>query len=157
MNYDHYTDLRFTEDYELFLFYSEGPKGKLKKLVVYTSLKNLPGGYNLGFGTLKINKSGQDYLDGTEISDNGDRNKVLATVALTAFIFIENYPDKRIYLTGSDKIRTRLYQMAINHAYEQLSEMFIIYGDLAESPNSYDLQLFENGKNYAGFLVEKRV
>jgi hypothetical protein len=156
MNYDHYDNLRFTEDYHYFLFYSEGPKGRLKKLVIYTSLKNLSNGYNLGFGTLKINKDGEEYLDGTEISNNNDRDKVLATVALTAYLFIDNYPDKKIYLEGSNKARTRLYQIAINHAYEELSEKFIIYGDIEESPALYDLQPFKSGVNYNGFLVEKR-
>lgn len=100
MNYDHYTNLKFTQDYHLFLFYSEGPKGKLKKLVAYTALKNLPNGYNLGFGTLKIDKNGKEYIDGTETSDNGDRNKILATVALTAYTFTDEYPDKKFTLPG---------------------------------------------------------
>ena len=156
MNYDHYHNLSFTEDYHLFLFYSEGPKGRLRKLVAYTPLKNLPDGYNLGFGTLKINEEGKEYLDGDEISDNGDRNKILATIALTAFTFIDNYPNKKIYLTGSDKVRTRLYQMAINHAFDILSEKFIIYGNTSINRHEYNLQPLNKGTNYTGFLAERR-
>jgi hypothetical protein len=156
MNYDHYIDLKFTEDYHLFLFYSDGPKGRLKKLVVYSMINNLPDTFNLGFGTLKVNSVGNEYLDGTEISDNGDRDKILATIALTAYTFIDKYPDKKIYLTGSDKIRTRLYQMAIAYAYEELSEKFRIFGDISTDEDTYDLQPFRKGINYTGFLAIKR-
>jgi hypothetical protein len=156
MNYDHYDGLRFTEDYDFFLFYSEGPKGSLKKLVIYTPVKALQNGYNLGFGTLKTDEDGAEYLDGNEISDNGDRNKILATIAITADTFLTNYPDRKIYLTGSNNARTRLYQMAINHAFEELCEIFEIYGDISEEEGSYNLQQFRAGINYTGFVVEKR-
>jgi hypothetical protein len=136
------------------LFYSEGPKGTLTKVVGYTPLENLPSCFNLGFGTLKVNKSGKEY-DGSEISDNGDRNKILATVALTAYTFVDLYPEKKIYLKGSNKVRTRLYQIAINHAFDELSKKFVIFGDTAEG-NNYNLEPFTTGVNYTGFLVEKR-
>jgi hypothetical protein len=157
MNYDHYANLRFTEDYHLFLFYSIGPKGNLKKIVAYTELKNLPGSFNLGFGTLKTARDGSEYVDDNEISDNNDRNKLLATIALTVYAFTNKYPYKKIYLRGNDKIRTRLYQMAINHAYVELSENFIILGDKAEIAGTYDLHPFERGINYTGFLVQKKL
>ena len=156
MNYEHYTNLIFSDDYHLFLFYSEGPKGVLKKLIIYSPLDDLTDVYNLGFGTLKINQEGKEYLDGTEVSDNGDRDKILGTIALTVFSFTDKYPDKKVYLTGSNKIRTRLYQMAINHAYGELSERFIILGDTSDDPDTYHLQKFVSGINYTGFVVEKR-
>ena len=155
MNYERYDDLRFTQDCHYFLFYSDGPKGRLKKLIVYAAIGGIPNAFNLGFGTLKMKNNGEEYLDGTEISDNGDRNKILATIAATAYRFIDKYPDKKIYLTGSDKTRTRLYQMAINHAFEELSETFKIYGDIEEDPDSYNFQPFTGGVNYTGFLIEK--
>ena len=103
-----------------------------------------------------MNNNGEEYLDGTEISDNGDRNKILATIAATAYRFIDKYPDKKIYLTGSDKTRTRLYQMAINYAFKELSETFKIYGDIEEGLDSYNFRPFTGGVNYTGFLVEKK-
>jgi hypothetical protein len=156
MNYDHYTNLRFTEDYHIFLFFSNGPKGRLKKIVIYSQLNDLPNGYNLGFGTLKINGDGEEYVDVNEISDNGDRDKILATIALTAFAFTDKYPDRKIYLSGSNKIRTRLYQMAINNAYDELSERFVIFGDTSKYSNVYNWRNFEKGINYTGFLVERK-
>jgi hypothetical protein len=155
MNYDHYSNVRFTRDYHLFLFDSDGPKGKLKKIIAYTKLENLPDTYNLGFGTLKVNHDGEEYVDDNEISNNGDRNKILATVAISAYAFINKYPDKKIYLKGVDRVRTRLYQIAINQAYDELSEQFIILGNVAEKVGVYNLQPFKPGINYNGFLVEK--
>jgi len=91
-----------------------------------------------------------------EISNNGDRDKILATVALTVDTYTNKYPDRKIYLVGSTKIRTRLYQMAINNAYDELSERFIILGDISEISNVYNWQSFRSGINYTGFLIEKR-
>jgi hypothetical protein len=156
MNYDHYGNLTYNADRYLFAFDSEGPKGILKKVIAYSAIKNLHNSYNLGFGTLKTDSNGDFYIDDNEISDNGDRNKVLATVAISVYAFIDKYPDKKIYLTGSSKARTRLYQMAINHAYEELSEEFRIFGDLGEIEGLYDLHPFQKGINYNGFLIEKR-
>ena len=157
MNYDHYADVRFTQDYQLFLFDSVGPKGKLKKAVIYSELKDFPGIYNIGLGTIKMDDNGKEYIDGSEISDNGDRNKILATVALTALEFINKHPDSKIYLTGIDKARTRLYQMAINHAYEDLCYTFTIQGDLSENEGVYDLHPFTRNVNYTGFVIAKRL
>jgi hypothetical protein len=156
MNYDHYTNVRFTEDYHLFLFESAGPKGNLKKVVAYSELKDFPNIYNLGLGTIKIDDNGNEYIDGNEISNNGDRNKLLSTVAITAFTFTDRYPDKKIYFKGADEVRTRLYQMAINYAYEDLSKKFIILGDLSERAGIFNLQAFERNKNYTGFVFAKR-
>jgi hypothetical protein len=156
MTYDHYEDLRYTDDYHYFLFNSIGPKGELKKLVVYSELDDLLNGYNLGFGTIKINQKGTEYLDSTEISDNADRNKILATIALTVYWFIEKYPDRKVYLTGFNKVRTRLYQMAISHAYLELAKDFIIWGDLSGMDEPYNLLPFKPCVNYTGFLIQKR-
>jgi hypothetical protein len=156
MNFDHYNDVKFAKDYQVFLFLSEGPKGSLTKVVIYSPIKGLPGGYNLGLGTLKTNEDGEEYVDVNEISDNGDRDKILATVALTAFTFTDHYPERKIYLSGTNKIRTRLYQMAINNAYLELSDEFLIFGDTSKDPNVYRWQNFTKGINYTGFLVARR-
>ena len=155
MNYEQYDNLRFSSDRQLYLFHSIGPKGLLKKIVAYTPLENLPDSYNLGFGTLKADEKGDEYVDGDETSNNGDRDKILATIATTAYAFTERYPARKIYLRGTNSVRTRLYQMAINHAYNELSEDFRISGDLSTVAGIYDLCLFEKGVNYTGFHFER--
>jgi hypothetical protein len=156
MNYEHYANLKSDPDYHLFMFYSVGPKGRLTKLIAYTPIESLPGTYNLGFGTLKIADDGEQYIDDSEVSNNGDRNKILATIALTAYTFIDKYPERKIYLKGTNVVRTRLYQMAINYAHAELSQRFRIFGNMVEEGGNYDFQRFVKGVNYTGFLIEQK-
>ena len=76
---------------DLLLFYeftSEGPKGRIKKIIEYTetSTKNV---YNLGFGDYEEVTKGINDLS---VTNNGDSLKVLATVASTVYAFTEKYP-----------------------------------------------------------------
>ncbi len=68
-----------------FEFESEGPKGKITKIVRY-SLQNANGiSYcNLGFGDLN---TATGKIDDLVISNNKDRSKILATVAATVLEF----------------------------------------------------------------------
>lgn len=65
--------------------------------------------FNLGFGDKDPETCEVSDLI---VSDNGDSQKVLATIVETLFVFIENHPDAVIYTSGSSG--TRLYQMRIN-------------------------------------------
>jgi len=88
-----------------FEFVSEGKNRLIHKLVRYqpTNLKDL---YNLAFGD-KDHSTGE--IDDKVISNNGDSEKVLATVVATVYAFTDKYPETWIYATGSTKARTRLY------------------------------------------------
>jgi len=131
-------------------FFSEGPKGRIRKLIVYKYLGTLEGHayYNLGFG---------DYdpvlkkINDLTVSNNLDRDKVLATVAATATDFTMHYPGCRIVVKGSTAARTRLYQMQIAANYEMISEMFDIQGQTAD----LEWVPFTGGKNYRGFIFER--
>lgn len=107
-------------------FYSEGPKGKIKKVVLYERLDNPDWNlFNLGFG---------DWIDAAQkvddeiISNNKDRQKVLATVAGTAIEFSNHYPNAKILIVGSTSSRTRLYQIGIATVLNEIEELFIIEG-----------------------------
>ena len=63
----------------VFEFTSEGSNGKISKIVQY-SKTNLEGFYNLGFGDKDL-ETGE--ISDQSISNNGDSQKVLATVATT--------------------------------------------------------------------------
>lgn len=82
-----------------FKFISEGQKGLIHKIVQYqpTNLKNV---YNLAFGD-KDHTTGE--IDDTIISNNGDSEKVLATVVASVYAFTDKYPEAWIYATGSTK------------------------------------------------------
>lgn len=90
--------------FEFFEFYSEGPKGVIKKVVEYqkTSDNNI---YNLAFGDFnEILNS----IDDLSVTNNGDSSKVLATVASTVYAFIDKHPNAWVIATGSTSSRTRL-------------------------------------------------
>ena len=111
-----------------FEFVSEGPKGRIQKLVQFTST-NLKDVYNLAFGD-KDKVTGK--IDDTIISNNGDSEKVLATVTATIYAFTDKYPDAFIYATGSTKSRTRLYRMGITKYLSEVENDFIIFGETKE-------------------------
>src|SRR5438045_5503759 len=83
-------------DYE---FYSEGPRGKIKKVVRY-SPQNAEGVtyFNLGFGDWNDVKK---KIDDLAITGNQDRDKILATVAATVLEFTGHFPDIPVYAQGS--------------------------------------------------------
>jgi hypothetical protein len=130
-------------------FYSEGPKGKIKKVVIFSEMAgwglNI---FNLGFGDW--NEASQD-IDDLITTDNNDREKVLATVAEAMYHFVNLHPNAIIFIKGSTPSRTRLYQIAINLFLEELTVDFRIYGFYNESWES-----FSKGKNYEAFLARAK-
>jgi len=117
-------ELKAEKSLTIFEFISEGPKGLIPKLIKYseTNLKDL---YNLAFGD-----KNQDTGDINDliISNNGDSEKVLATVVATVYAFTDKYPDYWIYATGSTKARTRLYRIGIAKYFNEIKRDFDIYG-----------------------------
>ncbi len=134
-------------DYKLFKFTSEGPKGNITKLVVYTET-NKENVYNLAFGDYDEDT---ENIDDKSITDNKDSRKVLATVTSTLYVFTEKYRDAWIYATGSNHARTRLYRMGITINLEEILQDFEVFG-LRENV-WYE---FEKGTDYEAFLVKRR-
>ncbi|UXP32857.1 hypothetical protein N6H18_02655 [Reichenbachiella agarivorans] len=130
-----------------FEFVSEGPNGRIVKLVQYspTNLKNV---YNLAFG----DKNGQTgEINDLTISNNGDSEKILATVVSTVYAFTDQHPVANIYATGSTESRTRLYRIGITKYIEEISEHFHVYGELDKG-----WEKFEKDRDYLGFLVYRK-
>lgn len=67
-------------------------------------------------------------MDDTVITDNGDAEKVLATVAAIVFAFLEKYPDTIVHAMGVTLSRTRLYQMGISKNIEEIQEKYQVFG-----------------------------
>jgi len=129
-------------------FYSEGPKGSIRKAILYTFIGTWDGNdyYNLGFGD--YNEEGKTIND-LSVSNNDDRDKILATVAITTLEFTSHFPGCKIVAAGSTAARTRLYQMGIAKYYQEISEMFDIQGLTKDS----GWQSFRSGENYLALLV----
>ena len=87
----------------LYEFVSEGIHGTIEKVVQFEEL-DIKNWYNLGFGDKLKNNQFNDL----SISNNGDSQKVLATVAQAVLLFTSECPDAIIYASGSTPARTRL-------------------------------------------------
>jgi hypothetical protein len=130
----------------LYEFFSEGPKGSIKKTVIYSEIED--GLFNLAFGDWndELNK-----LDDSIRSNNGDRDKILATVASTAIDFTDRFPQAEIFTEGSTPARTRLYQIGISNNLVEISEDFEIQGYI-----DHEWQPFRKGINYEAFLIQRK-
>jgi hypothetical protein len=128
-------------------FISEGPNGFIIKRVQFTLL-NTEGVYNLAFGD-KDPQSGE--IDDLSISNNGDSEKVLATVVAAVYAFCDKHPECWIFITGSTQSRTRLYRMGISKFLDELELDFDVYGRFNE-----EWEPFEIGKTYSAFLAYRK-
>ena len=88
-----------------FEFLSEGTKGQILKIIQFQPM-NIDNIYNLAFGDKNLETGS---IDDKIVTDNGDTEKVLATVVSAIYAFADYYPDSWIYATGSTVSRTRLY------------------------------------------------
>ena len=132
-----------------FEFTSEGLNGNIEKIVIFESVATESGEiFNLCFGD-KNPLTGE--LNDTIISNNGDRNKVLATVAFTVYSFTDVYKDALIAMKGNTEVRTRLYQIAINTYYDEIKQNFSVFALL-----DGDWVVFEKNVNYSGFLIKRK-
>ena len=116
MSKEKYTTVA-SKDWLSYEFISEGPKGRIKKLIIYQKLHEEL--YNLAFGDAS-GKEGD--IDDMIISDNKDSEKVLATVAATIFDFFSIYKGTLVIAKGSTKSRTILYRRYLSHFLDEINK-----------------------------------
>jgi hypothetical protein len=146
MKYEVYTGFVVSDDFSRFDFVSHGENGPIHKRVAFTRTE-MDKVYNLAFGD--VGEDGE--LDDLSVSDNGDRNKVLATVVNIVTSYTNRYPDRWIAFKGSTENRTRLYRMAVGLHLEELSLKFEIYGLAGEQ-----LVPFTKNLKINAFLITKK-
>ncbi len=134
-------------DYKDYFFYSNGPNGRIKKLVVYEKINNDPPVYNLAFGDEDQNTG--LLLDRVK-SSNDDRDTILATVAHTISDFSDHYGKPMIHVVGSTIVRTRLYQMSISKIYDEIFMVYTVQGYRNDA-----WEIFQKNVNYEAFVVQK--
>lgn len=137
---------RSNASHETYEFLSFGPKGAIKKVVRYTEIQ--PGVFNLGFGDWS--EAEQKVKDNIR-TNNGDRDKVLATVASTVVDFMRHHPDAILFAQGETAAKTRLYQMGINANWIEINQLFEVEG-FADG----NWEAFEEGKNYKAFALRAK-
>ena len=129
---------------EIYEFLSIGRNGEIAKIVQYSPIDADKQFFNLGFGDKDLTTG---KIDDLSVSNNGDTQKILATVAATLVHFTERYPAVWIFTAGSTPARTRLYRMGITNHLKEISNQFEIEGLTNEG-----WQPFEVGVNYNAFL-----
>lgn len=83
----------FSSDLTEFQFYSEGRYGQIRKVVRFELI--IPSNtYNLAFGDADPITGLVNY---TVTTDNGDTQKVLATVAAITLVFLRSKPGAAVY------------------------------------------------------------
>jgi len=148
MKYETYTDLLEEPDLRVFEFVSIGKYGPILKRIAFIQT-DMPFVYNLAFGD--VNE--KDEIDDFSISNNGDRNKILATLASVIERYLNKYPKRWIYFRGSTEERTRLYRIAVGLNLEELSTKFDIY---AEVDGNEDFLPFRKNMKISAFLVKRK-
>jgi hypothetical protein len=128
-------------------FCSDGPNGSIKKVVEFYKLEEYEEEvYNLAFGDWDEK---DHHIDDLAITNNSDRDKVLATVAASVMEFMKDHPQAIILARGSTRSRTRLYQMGIARIWDQISLLFEIQGNINSA-----WQPFQKGINFDAFLLK---
>lgn len=139
--------LETDENSLVFEFYSDGPKGKILKIIEYQHI----GGklYNLAFGD-SVNKT-KDFDDFVR-TNNEDTEKVLSTVASTLYIFFEHYQGTIVIAEGSTHSRTRLYRRYLTIFIELIESEFNLMGELDGKT-----ERFRKGVDYKFFLISQKI
>jgi hypothetical protein len=146
MHLPHY-EIKSDETGFTFYIFSEGPKGKIRKIVQFSQLSTSLV-YNL---SLCDYNSVTEDVDDSIVTDNGDTEKVLATVAEIIYTFFDAFPELWVYATGNTPARTRLYRMGINKYYNTAKKDFDILGEISEGWETYRKE-----EDYKGFLVRRK-
>lgn len=141
-------ELKAGRNLTTFEFLSEGTKGKIVKVIQFQPM-NLPNLYNLAFGD-KNPETGQ--IDDMVVTDNGDSEKVLATVVAAVYAFAGHHSGAWVYASGSTDVRTRLYRMGINKYLEIVEQDFEIMGE-----HQNEWEWYEKGKDYQAFAVQRKL
>ena len=134
-----------SEDPYTFDFISEGKNGNIQKVIMFQET-GIEGVFNLGFGDKDPITGG---INDRAVTNNGDTEKILATVVSTIYTFINKNPTAYIYAEGSTHARNRLYRRGIAKYLSEALKTFVIYGVL---PNE-ELEVFNPDSDYIGFLI----
>lgn len=143
-------ELEANKDFTSFKFISIGVKGRISKIIQFIPIGIVSEAvFNLAFGD-KV--AGTEDYDDAIVSDNGDAEKILITIAHTVFRFTNRNPGCWIYARGGSPSRNRLYRMGISKYLDVISKDFRVMGEVKE-----DWELFSPGKNYSAFLFKRKL
>ncbi|NIG54452.1 hypothetical protein [Chitinophaga sp. Cy-1792] len=146
MNNEAYKIIHFASDHSDYEFFSIGPKGVILKRITFKFSK-IENVVIMAFGD--VNQDGE--IDDLSISNNGDRNKVLATICQTIARYLKHYPERMVYFKGSTEERTRLYRMIINNNIKEFEAGHHIWMEL-----DYKFVPFQPSIKVFGFAIKRK-
>jgi len=147
MNLDRYEYAREWA-YKEYSFYSEGPNGRILKVVSFVLMSSRPVRiYNLALGDWNNEYGEPDYWS---VTNNGDTEKVFATVAAIILDFTSTAGSVLIQLEGNSPARKRLYQMTINRYRNEIAKIFQVLGRV-----NYQLEAFQKNTAYDLILIAR--
>jgi hypothetical protein len=141
-------DIEANNSLSKFTFVSIGPHGRIPKAVLFNKIgQDL---YNLALGDINPDTG---ELDDLSRSDNGDMEKILATVSACIQRFTNKNPQAQIFMKGSTESRNRLYRRAISKYWVLIEPDFQVYGYI-----KYKERLFAKDSliNYEAFLIKPK-
>lgn len=143
-------ELRKSADGLRYSFYSEGPRGRIRKVIKFQWMRELGSStFNLAFGD---SIEGSNEVNDRSISNNQDRLKVLHTVGAAAMLFLEDHPRSIILIRATTLPRARLYQMMISSIWKEIEQGFEVQG----KHGPYWIP-FIKGLNYSEFILYKKI
>jgi hypothetical protein len=136
---------RVSNDHKVYSFVSTGKNGNFLKKVIFeeTDQKGL---FNLSLGDFNIETKELDFYS---VTDNGDRDKILATVVACLFSFFKYNPKAWVYAVGSTPATPRLYRIGISKHLQEVKEDFEIFGELEDR-----WERFKTNTNYSSFIIK---
>jgi hypothetical protein len=129
-----------------YTFYSDGSRGRIEKLILYTRLqveRHIVFNLSLGDVDEKTNQIREDVVSG-----NADGDKIFRTVAKSISLICGRYSDAYIQILGNSLPKNRLYQMTILRQLEQVQLRYEVYGLV---DNRWEE--FQKNRQYRGFLL----
>lgn len=141
-----YYSLRSTRSRLWYTFYSEGPRGRILKVIRFVMVQTSPAVFNVTLGDVNSETGEVDTL---VVSDNGDRDKILRTTAASIILFCRRYPQVYVLVSGNSPVRNRLYRMIISNRIDEVLQYCEIYGVIG-----LHVYPFRKNQNYNGFLVK---
>ncbi|HEY5749019.1 MAG TPA: hypothetical protein VIU12_23285 [Chryseolinea sp.] len=146
MDISHYP-IQTEEDHLNYSFFSHGPKGRILKTVWFKPIQIEPRKvFNLILEDVdEVTKKASTDV----ISNNGDRDKVLSTVAQSVIMISKRYPEACIIARGNSPARNRLYRMMISNHLMEIQTHFLVYGIVGVRVEEY-----RKDQNYDGFMVK---
>lgn len=119
------------EKREVFIFESVGPKGRVRKIVIFDQIR--ADLWNLGFGDLL-----EQGWDDAVITNNGDLVRVISSVAQATYKFSEKWPERKILISPVDEKRKQLYNTIFKRRYHEIMAIFEIKGLQGKKLQNYD-------------------